>query len=200
MNAASGEVPAESAFLSRPRLGRKWHPLRHKRSQSPSEGISAEQCNHHHKISVGVPRERGSGRRVLPLDLSLAAQLAKPPPSPATDLALLLSGPGRAQTGFSSRRIPTGRRGLEGGNPGRCQDRSTWGPDTAGWHAGRGRSLRSRARGGSLPSSLTCGCGSEAADSVAATQGLGPRGQRAGCPGSLDAAAAVPVVEPQHML
>lgn len=52
-----------------------------------------------------------------------------------------------------------------------------------------------------LPSALTCGCSSEAADGVATAQGLGTRGLRSGRLGSLDsAAAAVPVVEPQHVL
>lgn len=51
------------------------------------------------------------------------------------------------------------------------------------------------------PPTLTCGCGSEASNCVATAQGLGTQGLRAGCLGVLDsAAAAVPVVEPQHML
>lgn len=54
---------------------------------------------------------------------------------------------------------------------------------------------------GSLPSALTCSCGSETADSVATAQGLGTQGLRAGRPGVLNSTtAAVSIIEPQHML
>lgn len=57
-----------------------------------------------------------------------------------------------------------------------------------------------RGRKGSLPSSLTCSCGSETADGVATAQGLGTQGLRAGRPGVLNSTtAAVPIIEPQHM-
>lgn len=101
-------------FPSRPRVGIKWNSLRSKLCQGRSEGISAEQFNHQHKISVGCPEEGFWTLGVVPWLLPCRTSLTKPchcPSFSSTFLSQLGSNWAYPDRPWC---VPRGRRGTEG--------------------------------------------------------------------------------------